>query len=528
MCHFGHGRPLSEAETGSQMKASSIIRNVTSNWANLVLNIVISFFLAPYVVDKLGSTYYGIWAVTMQFTSYLYLLDFGVRESVVRHTSKFLARGQSRALNSVISTALLIYAPVSVACLALAGICALLMPGWVQIAPDHVGEARIVTMLVGSTVATAFVFNVFTGVLIGFQRFELTNAVGIFLTITRTVLVVALLSEGYGIIALAAAQFTIGVAGGIVFALLARSLLGKAGMPFALPHMRWRHRVRIARQIGGYGWYVLVNNVGQKAIFGSSAIIVGIFLPITSVTFYVIASNLCDYLRMLIQSASQVFNPLTSRLRALGRQEEIGQLLIRGTKATVIVALPVGIVYAVLGRRFIDLWMGEEFGGPASDVLLVLAITQVFSAPHHIVSGMLYGLGKHKIIALIRIAEGFTNVTLSVLLVQRFGLVGVALGTAISHLTFVLLVLPVRVRSVLRFELSRYFMRTYAIPMAAAIPMLLATQWCRINLFPSNLVEFFAEVAALSAIYSVSVYFIALDCAERAIVIRLARPWVKS
>ncbi|MEQ8205984.1 MAG: hypothetical protein RIA65_07405, partial [Woeseia sp.] len=68
-----------------------VAKNVFSNWANLAVNIVISFFLAPFIVKSLGNTWYGIWVIMMQFTGYLYLLDFGVRESVIRYVSKFLA-----------------------------------------------------------------------------------------------------------------------------------------------------------------------------------------------------------------------------------------------------------------------------------------------------------------------------------------------------------------------------------------------------------------------------------------------------
>ena len=68
-----------------------IVRNLFSNWAGLLINIVVSFFLAPFVVHKLGNTYYGIWAVVGQFTGYLYLLDFGIRESIIRYASRHRA-----------------------------------------------------------------------------------------------------------------------------------------------------------------------------------------------------------------------------------------------------------------------------------------------------------------------------------------------------------------------------------------------------------------------------------------------------
>ncbi len=88
-------------------------RSITSNWIMLALNVGVAFFLSPYVVKHLGSVYYGIWALANQFIGYLYLLDFGVRESVIRYTAKYVAKQQPRQLNQVLSTAILLYVPIA-------------------------------------------------------------------------------------------------------------------------------------------------------------------------------------------------------------------------------------------------------------------------------------------------------------------------------------------------------------------------------------------------------------------------------
>ena len=77
-------------------RESTLLRSLASSWLGLAVGIVVSFFLSPFVVNKLGSTWYGVWAVASQFVGYLYLMDFGVRESVVRYTSKYAARRNPR------------------------------------------------------------------------------------------------------------------------------------------------------------------------------------------------------------------------------------------------------------------------------------------------------------------------------------------------------------------------------------------------------------------------------------------------
>ena len=58
----------------------------------LLVNTVISFVLAPIVVTHLGSVYYGIWSLLMQFTGYLWLFDFGVRLKRAPHRLSYCVR----------------------------------------------------------------------------------------------------------------------------------------------------------------------------------------------------------------------------------------------------------------------------------------------------------------------------------------------------------------------------------------------------------------------------------------------------
>lgn len=495
--------------------SNNTTRSIATNWIALAVNIVASFFLAPFVVNKLGNVYYGIWAVTMQFTGYLYLLDFGVRESVIRYTSKYVARAQPRKLDDVLSTALLIYTPVTMLCLVLTGLCLWGMPYWFNIEPQYHVEARWAALFVGLTIAQTFLFNVFSGVLQGLHRFDIANLLGIGLGLIRVALIVVLLNQGYGLIALSAIQFGIAIASGVLLMVVALALLRKSGTPFHFVWLTRRRFTALGKRVLGYGFYVLVNNVAQKVIVSSDAIIVAVFLPIASVTYYAIAGNLIEYLRTFVVSAAQIFNPLTSQLHASRQNEKIGRLMITGAKLTVLMTLPIVTSYVVLGREFIGLWMGEQFMGPAGDVLIVLALTQVLSSPHYIISSVLYGISKHRPLAFLRIGEAVGNLILSIILVQRLGLVGVALGTIIPHVIVVLGIVPRMACRAVNLSVWKYLDGTYRGPLLAVLPCIAGAWLFRAYLPASNLLVFFVQVAVLVVVYGASVYVVALDSSER-------------
>lgn len=495
--------------------SSRTLSSITSNWLLLAVNIAVSFFMSPFVVKSLGSTYYGIWAISLQFTGYLFLLDFGVRESVVRYTAKYVARGQPQRLNQVLNTAIRLYVPISSVCAVLAFGAAWAAPMWFEIDPQHVREAQIALLFVGLTIAQAFVFNVYQGILQGLNRFDVNNGIGLVVTVIRTLLIVGALSAGFKIAALSIVQFATALLSNLACAVAAKRLLRGSGIEFSLmklPKARFR---ALAHKVFGYGFYVLINNIAQKINFASDAVVIGIFMPVSAVTPYAIAASLIEYLRSLISSTAQVFSPMSSSLFAQRRSEELTELLVRGAKLTVAITLPVSLTFAVMGERFIGLWMGPHFMSDSGTVLLILGLVQIVSAPHYVISSVLYGMSQHGSIAWVRVGEASFKLGLSIYLVQTHGIIGVALATAISHCIVVLGVLPTLVQRHVGLSIAKYFLRTYPRLLLAALPFAAGARWLDQHLPAATLIEFFAQVAGLCVLYGVSVYAVALNPQER-------------
>jgi O-antigen/teichoic acid export membrane protein len=507
----------------SDTSRTKLLRGLASSWLGLAISIVISFFMAPFIVNKLGAAWYGVWAVAAQFTGFLFLLDFGVRESVIRYTSKYAARNHGPQLNRVLSTAVLLYGGITTLALVATGILVWGMPHWFDLESQYWRDARIAMAFTGATIAVTFLFNVYTGIIMGLRQWELVNAVGIGLNLLRTLLVVVFLWRGHGIVALTAIQFAITTLGGIIQALMSRNMLRNRGLPFHIEWLAPRRFRAVAKKLFGYGFYVIVNNVGEKLIGMTSAIIVGSFLPIATVAYYAIASTLVGHQRQLFSATATLFNPLASHLHALGQRKAVNDAFMFGMKINIIIGLPVSAVFVVLGQHFIALWMGEEFAAPAAQVLTILAITAVLSAPQIVISSVLYGLSRHRIIAVLRIIEGVINLGLSIVLVQRIGLSGVALGTAIPSIIIVMFVLPVLSRRAIGIDLTRFYVEGYLRPLLAIVPMALLAWWVRVSFPAPNLWIFFGEVALLCLVYLPCAFILILNANERLQIVQRLR-----
>lgn len=501
-------------------RGPSLLRSLASSWLGLAAGVGIAFFLSPFVVNKLGAEWYGVWAVAAQFTGYLYLLDFGVRESVIRYTSKYAARNQPAQLNRVLTAALVIYSAITILAMVAVAVCVWGVPRWFNLEPHYWRDARFAMLFAGLTIAQTFLFNVFAGIVTGLRRWDIGNATGVILNVIRAGLLVGFLQAGYGIVGVAVIQFAVALAGGVATAVIAIVLLRKGGMPFRLVPLSARLFRALSKRIFGYGAYVIVNNVGEKVIGATDAIVVGVFLPIAAVAHYAVAGSLIGYLRAILGSTAQVFNPLASHLRSIRQGEELRRALLLGVAINVLITLPVAAAFMILGDQFIALWMGTEFAEPSGAVLAVLAAAAVVAAPQYIVSSVLYGISRHRTIALLRIAEAVANLALSVVLVKWMGLVGVALGTAVPSAVIVLLVLPFTVCPMLGVALGDYYDRAYLRPLVAVAPFVAGAWWVRMYARPDSLMTFVATIGVLTTIYVPFAFLVGLSAAERELVLR--------
>ncbi|GAG42518.1 unnamed protein product, partial [marine sediment metagenome] len=54
-------------------------RNLAANWTAHGANMVVLFFLSPFIVHTLGKVEYGIWGLLSVLTGYMGIFDLGIR-----------------------------------------------------------------------------------------------------------------------------------------------------------------------------------------------------------------------------------------------------------------------------------------------------------------------------------------------------------------------------------------------------------------------------------------------------------------
>jgi len=179
-----------------------------------------------------------------------------------------------------------------------------------------------------------------------------------------------------------------------------------------------------------------------------------------------------------------------------------------------LIAIPLCSGYFFLGGQFIRLWMGSGYGLSAT-ILAVLTIPQIFSISQYASGIILVAMSRHKILAKIALVEGVANTAMSIILIKKMGLIGVALGTVIPHLISTAVVIPLYTLRTIQLSVRDYVVRAYAGPLLCGIPTAALCWGFSVFVHQPPVATFAAEVLAVCAVFGVLAFFVALTTSQR-------------
>ncbi len=496
---------------------SRIGRNVFSNWTGYVVYVVVSFFLSPFMVHHLGNTGYGIWVLVGSLTGYLGILDLGLRPAIVKYVSRYKALGDDAMVSRVVNTVLVIF--TSIAGLVIIGslILSYFSTAAFKVPSEYNSQLRVIIIIIGVNVAASFPFGVFSAMLNALQRFDINNIIQISVFLIRTVFLVLFLELGGGLVTLG----VIILAGGLTeFILKARYCL-KINPTLTIDrHLASRETFKM---IAGFSVYTFIMSVAVRISFQTDSIVIGAMISAEAITFFSIGAGMIEYLSTLVSYMSVTITPLASSLDATGDEDRMRKLLIIGTRYCLLVILPIGCAYLLLGETFITLWMGPQYG-PSSATVLTILMWAYFGHLSQFVAGSIFnGLGKVKNLAFLNIGTALVNIILSVILAKPFGIYGVALGTAIPLTITGTIIHPIYICRTMKLSLLEYFRKSYLTPLMAVLPFI-GIIWAAARIVDINsYARFAATIAGAGVIYGAIAFFLIIEADHRSFVVNKVR-----
>jgi len=476
-------------------------RNIFTSWASLGIRALIVFLVNPFIIHTLGNDRYGVWVLAVSIINYLTVLDLGLRQGLIRYVSKFLGLREYDRLNAVLNSAFLIYSGIGLVVVAITVVLSLVALPFFNISPEHIDQARVVLIIVGLATAINFVLSAWGNSHGAFHRYDIANGLSIGEDILRTVAIIVLLKNGYGLIPFAGAY--------LGFSLI-RLVAGSRILFRLFPPVSWRPGLadrEAVRLLKNYGLISFLISVAWLLIANTDNVIIGYFLDTAAVTQYAIAAGFIVYLRAFIQAVGFPLRPVLSHYEAAGKRDSIIHIYTRLSGYLYFVTFAVAGATLIYADRLIYLWLGEGFAESAR-VLRILIVPAALFLPQAVANSVMFAVERHKLLLYLFALEGVANVALSLFLVRRYGLVGVAWGTAVAQIFIYLIILPFVIRLLLGIKRYRFYYRLFysAVP---AFGLAFGFSYLVMSFLPpENWGFFFGEIMLVGVVVAVSGYFV--------------------
>ncbi len=413
------------------MKISEkVIHNTVFSSLGYVWWILISLFLTPYIIAKVGIQGYGLFVVIEAALGYVSSLDItGINVSLVKFVSEYHAAKEFGSLHRLLRQGFvydfLFYGAAGCAIWSLRS----RFLGLLHIEAAFLPAAEAV---LGGFLAIMFikgVFGVFKTVLFGLQRMDVENIVLVTAVTLNACFTVFFLERGDGLPGLVLAGFLM-----VCLAACLRVVCVARLLP-PLPRGAGFWDLRLFRTAFAYGIKMQVIAFSELINKGVDKVLLGVLAGVSFSGLYEIGAKVANVTNLFPALFLPSVLPAASELQVVQDRRRLQDLYVRGTKYLMMLLAPVCVFAVLHAGLIIRAWMG--FMARPESVLAVQFLTLAYGA--YLVSSvgryMARGMGALGFELSGSTALTALNIVLSVVLIKKIGFAGALWGTSVAALT---------------------------------------------------------------------------------------------
>jgi O-antigen/teichoic acid export membrane protein len=405
---------------------TKVVRNVVFSGVRLFLLAPLPFLVIPFFLKKLGTSGYGTWAVFVAVSGVTSLADLGLVTALSKHVAEFYALRDFRALGHLISTGAVLYLVIACLLSVILWVSSTFLIGMLfRGSPASAHELEVLWRYLISLVFANTLTMMFSSVVVGLQRMDLSNGISSFNLIA---------SAGFSVLFLALNWGLRGVLYGYVLAAWLTLLISFYAVERLLPEAKLSPsgcRWSVAREIFGFSLKTYVTTVAVVIHNQIEKVYLARFTSVTFVGWYDISSDLALKLRGIPSLVLAPIMPAASELHALSDQNRLAHLYYRTHKYLALIGVPLVAYIVFVARDFVNLWVGPSLAAIAIplSVLLIVNFINLTTGPGLLV---LVGGGKLRPGLQSAVLGIVLNVTLSLFLIRAYGFTGAVIGTSLS------------------------------------------------------------------------------------------------
>ena len=453
-------------------RTNKYIKGLTSTGFQKILTKLIGFVVTPIVLSYLGKNDYGVWIIIGSFIGYMGLMDFGITGSVTQLIAKNNNEEDKVKINSIVNNSFFLQIIIGVIIILIGVACSFFFPEWFNIESDSKDIIWLVFLLAAVGYGISLPPRTLQGLIQGRQYISLAIWLEFFLFISTTLLNLLMLELGFGLLALPIGTIAIRLVSYFLFFKIAKKTF--PDLELSISYFNWKEAKGIFKVSSV--WFI--GGMSAVIIYSSDTMIIGSIIGTGIVTTYVLTYRLSEVFRHFIYTIGGTAMPGLGQLSGQGEVEKVKNIFFKMFPFVINTTLSAMLFLIFFNKEFVRIWVGSEFYG-GDDLNTVFAFTLFTTVIFYNFSIILSSGLNLKAIAISRSIEAALNIIISLILVHKLGLLGVALGTVIASILTSFWVVPFFATKHLKisfYELFSQFKYNIGLPLLIYISFYFLTE----------------------------------------------------
>ncbi|WP_306540424.1 lipopolysaccharide biosynthesis protein [Dysgonomonas sp.] len=350
--------------------------NLVAQLFEFIVGFIINFFLAPFVIAKLGAEAYGFIGLANNFVSYTTLITIALNSMAARFITVSFHRGDTELAKkyfaSVYYSNLFLAIVIALFAIFIVGFLNYL----IQIPPELVGDVKLLFGLTFINSIIALTSNVYSIATFVKNRLDLSSLRNIVSNLLRVLFIITpfLLFVPhlwyYGISAIAATLFI-----AITNRRLTRNLLPGFKINKSL------YDFKLVKELIFSGVWNLFSKLSEVLSTGIDLLLANLFISATAMGTLSISKAVPIVILSLCSSIAAVFAPKLTELYAKGEILQLKKELLNNIRIMgILSALPL-IVFLILGEVFFQFWVPTQDANRLSVLSSIAILSMLILMP---------------------------------------------------------------------------------------------------------------------------------------------------
>ena len=267
----------------------------------------------------------------------------------------------------------------------------------------------------------------------------------------------------------------------------------------------------------GYSFFIFLNAIVDKVNWGADQFILGIYCGTAAVSVYSVASQLNQMFINLSTAISGTLLPKMSKMVAKdATSDELTNEMIKIGRIQYYIIFLMASGLVILGKKFINIWVGSTYA-EAYYIALILIIPVCFPLIQNLGLSIIQAMNKYKFKAVCTTIMAGFNIIISVVLAQKYGAIGAAIGTAISLVVCNIFIMNIYYYKEIKLNVLKFWKDIFIMTIKFIPPLLVIL-----------IIIFFTKLSGVKAfllygviyvaIFSINAYFFIMNEYEKNIV----------